>query len=559
MKLKKRIICLAAALCMLMALLPAAFADVTADDARFKDKTWDEVIEDFLTEHSIDPATVALGYKNTVTGEEHYLNGDTYLIAGSMYKVPLNMIYTERIHNGEMSMDDKIAGVQYSKLLEWTIVNSNNDMAKLLWQHIGRYRTYRELIAPYMGEDAETVDAKFYENNFFTARQMIYCLNLLQTESDRFPGLIDVMLKAEPNNYFKYHEQEYEVAHKYGYLVEGYKLYMNDCAIVYTDDPIVIVMFTDTLKKGYDALADYCSLMSDYAQYHTAQRRIEEAEEAERAAIAALNSPSPAPGQISGNNGNTVNGSSYPSSANSDNEGTSSVMNIFAAAGICLLVVCGAAAVMSCKGRRKINIPWALAAVLLAGAALFACFYGSVHGAVILKPTGDPQAVVTEFFDDVTAGNYTEAYQLMDGYTTLGLENVPESETGKLAYNALKSSYSYKLYGDCTVDGLTAKQQVVFQYLDLTAMSGDVQAKTEDKLNNIVQSRKHDEVYDENDHFLTSVTDEAYSAAVSDVLQRAENYYTTTAFEITIEYSSGAWKVIPSAEMLKALTGGTVD
>ena len=55
------------------------------------------------------------------------------------------------------------------------------------------------------------------------------------------------------------------------------------------------------------------------------------------------------------------------------------------------------------------------------------------------------------------------------------------------------------------------------------------------------------------------MTDEAYSADVSDVLQRAENYYTTTAFEITIEYSSGAWKVIPSAEMLKALTGGTVD
>ena len=58
-----------------------------------------------------------------------------------------------------------------------------------------------------------------------------------------------------------------------------------------------------------------------------------------------------------------------------------------------------------------------------------------------------------------------------------------------LAYDALKASYSYKLYGDCTVDGLTAKQQVVFQYLDLSSIGDDVQSKTEENLNSIVQSR----------------------------------------------------------------------
>lgn len=552
MKLKRKIICLFAALCMITALLPAAFAD-GEDDERFKDKTWDEVIDQFLTEHNIDPEDVALGYRNTVTGEEHFLNGDTYLVAGSMYKVPLNMIYTEKIHNGEMTMDDTIAGVKYSKLLEWTIINSDNDMAKLLWKNLGTYRHYRELIAPYMGEDAETVDAKFYENNFCTARQMIHCLNLLETEKDNFPGLIDVMLKAEPKNYFKFHEQEYEVAHKYGYLVDGSKLYMNDCAIVYTDDPIVIVMFTDTLKNGYVALTDYCSLMSDYAQYHTAIRRVQEAEDAERAAIEALNSPAPTASASDGTTPSTPE-------ANTTEEGTDSVMNIFAVAGICLLVVCGVAAVVSCKGgRRKINIPWALASVLLTGAALFACFYGSVHGAIIVKPSGDPQAVVTEFFDDMTAGNYTAAYEHMEGYSTLGLENTPDSETAVLAYDALKASYSYKLYGDCTVDGLTAKQQVVFQYLDLSSIGDDVQSKTEENLNSIVQSRSRSEVYDENNNYLPAVTDEAYSAAVQAVLERAQNYYTTTAFEVELEYTNGDWYIIPNSAMLSALTGGTVN
>lgn len=235
-------------------------------------------------------------------------------------------------------------------------------------------------------------------------------------------------------------------------------------------------------------------------------------------------------------------------------------MNIFAVAGICLLVVCGVAAVMSCKGgRRKINIPWALASVLLTGAALFACFYGSVHGAIIVKPSGDPQAVVTEFFDDMTAGNYTAAYEHMEGYSTLGLENTPDSETAVLAYDALKASYSYKLYGDCTVDGLTAKQQVVFQYLDLSSIGDDVQSKTEENLNSIVQSRSRSEVYDENNNYLPAVTDEAYSAAVQAVLERAQNYYTTTAFEVELEYTDGSWHIIPNSAMLSALTGGTVN
>ena len=40
----------------------------------------------------------------------------------------------------------------------------------------------------------------------------------------------------------------------------------------------------------------------------------------------------------------------------------------------------------------------------------------------------------------MTAGNYTAAYEHMEGYSTLGLENTPDSETAVLAYDALKAS-----------------------------------------------------------------------------------------------------------------------
>ena len=97
----KRAAGFAAALCLLLALLCAVPAHAADDDDRFQGKTWDEVVEVFLSERGIDPEKVALGYRNTVTGEEHFLNGDIYHMAASMQKVPLNMVYTERVRSGE--------------------------------------------------------------------------------------------------------------------------------------------------------------------------------------------------------------------------------------------------------------------------------------------------------------------------------------------------------------------------------------------------------------------------------------------------------------------------
>ncbi len=128
------------------------------------------------------------------------------------------------------------------------------------------------------------MDHKYYENNFFTARQMLHCLKVLYENQDRYPRLIESMQRAQPDNYFKRDERRFDIAHKYGYLIEGYRLYMNDCAICFTDDPILIVMFTDGCAKAYEIMAEYPTLMCDYTQYHTAIRREEERQEAARQA-----------------------------------------------------------------------------------------------------------------------------------------------------------------------------------------------------------------------------------------------------------------------------------
>lgn len=283
MKLKKRLTSFYIVICMLISLPCFAFAD---EDSAFEGKTWDELVGELLETHSTDEEHVGLGYLNTVTGEEHYINADKYMVAASMYKVPLNMYYARMVSQGEMDWDTEVYGIKYEWLMEDSIISSNNDYAEILWRNMGggSYNNYRRLIAPLMGEDADTVDAKYYENNFFTPRQMIFCLKLLYEQREDFPRIIETMQQAEPENYFKLNERRFDIAHKYGFLQEEYHYYVNDCGLAFTDDPIALVVFTDNVPNAYDLMTDYCTLMCDYTQYNTALRLEEE-----------KNQPSPTP------------------------------------------------------------------------------------------------------------------------------------------------------------------------------------------------------------------------------------------------------------------------
>ena len=89
MKNVKRWICIAAALCLLLAASPFVFASQGEEepdaDARFAGKSWNEVVDVFLEEHYAEAERVGLGYYNTVTGEEYYHNPDEYFIAASIF------------------------------------------------------------------------------------------------------------------------------------------------------------------------------------------------------------------------------------------------------------------------------------------------------------------------------------------------------------------------------------------------------------------------------------------------------------------------------------------
>ena len=193
---KKKLITILICLCLCLGVLPVSAA---AEASSFEGKTWDDAVAELLEKYDVDgeETLVGLAYYNTVTGEEHYYNQSEYFVTASMFKIPINMLFIDKIAAGEIPENVSLGGYNYKTILDFTILNSDNAKAELMWKYLGGYRTYREMICPYMGVEAETVEEKYWENNYFTPQQMLHCLKMLYEGAEQYSELIDRLLQAE--------------------------------------------------------------------------------------------------------------------------------------------------------------------------------------------------------------------------------------------------------------------------------------------------------------------------------------------------------------------------
>ena len=226
--------------------------------------------------------------------------------------------------------------------------------------------------------------------------------------------------------------------------------------------------------------------------------------------------------------------------------------------GIAALMLLAAVGLVIYRRRNNINMFWALLAILFSGGTMLLAVVGSSMGTIYAKPSGDPRTSTAEFFDALVTGDYDTAYSLMKDYSDLGLASEPGSEAGMLIYDALRQSYHYELIGQCNVNMLQATQRVSLRYLDIAAVTSQLDELTAKKLKILVQTREHDQVYDAEDNYLPEVTQEAYIQALEQALKDARSCYTTVEFDMTLEYKDGKWLVVAAPEMLAALSGGTV-
>ncbi|MBQ9685003.1 MAG: hypothetical protein IJV41_00455 [Oscillospiraceae bacterium] len=539
MKAFKQIIALFAALALCLAQGLCACADDGTDELS-DTPDWDGIVAGLMTDYQVEPSFIAAGYRNLITGEEHYFNPDAAFEAASMYKVPLCMYVGEHIASGELDWSPYAYLGEYEAVQDAVLIQSDDRLAASLNTVLGGYNSSHAKTAAYMGIDTDTARDSLYLNNWYTPEQILNCLELLYNESDRFPGVIEDMQQASRDRYFLLYETRFDIAHKYGDYQDRLNSgphYINDCAICFTDQPIAIVLFTRATYEAESFMTAYCTAMCEYAE-RTAKRS-ESAPE-----------PTPVP---------TPRATSFPSAAaeSTETDTAAAEVPILLPVGlIALFLVLGILTARRVSARMKTRSSLLMLAVLVSAAAMLLSVVGLKNGTVFARPGGDPARTAADFFDALEAGDYPRAYAALGDYSDLGLDSEPNSEAGRILADALRGSYSYQLNGPCRVEKLTAQQPVRFVFLNLPSMEEAVAEETQRQLEEIVRSRPVSEVYDDSQRVLSAVTEEAYLTALNRVLEGAETYYSVVDFDLIMNYADGRWQIQTSPGLLSALNGG---
>ena len=225
------------------------------------------VVEELLAERKLSAKQVTVGWKDLTSGEEYYYNGSEYFYGASLYKVALNMYYAEKVAAGEMTWDTRVRGSRLGVLSTGSLEESNNNYSFTLFQGLGSYRKFRIKTAYLYGltEQEALADRRYLRDHWITARRMIFCLNSLYAEPERFPMVNEHLLAAQPGRYFRLREDRWPIAQKYGQEnVNG--SWLSTAGIVYTPDrPFLLVVLTRNAPKAEDLITELCVRLGDYA------------------------------------------------------------------------------------------------------------------------------------------------------------------------------------------------------------------------------------------------------------------------------------------------------
>lgn len=232
-----------------------------------------ELIESYLAQNSLDYSQVAFSYYNTENSNQIDFNENQIMTLGSTYKLPLNMLISDKI-NQNIFQKNQIVSIrtldnredeeyhdfisQYGEatsietLQKTSLVLSNNISSETLVMLLGGWTNTMNQIKKY-GFSISTLD------NVSSTSKFINGLKYLYDYSENYQEIIDYLLNANPNEYYKAYNNDVEIAHKYGLYGDA----INDIAIVYSKNPYLIALFTRNLTY-----TQFCEISEIIHQWH---------------------------------------------------------------------------------------------------------------------------------------------------------------------------------------------------------------------------------------------------------------------------------------------------
>lgn len=238
------------------------------DNSQFIDMSLAKDIEAYFQENGIDHEKVAYCITDLEHNIKYSMNEKDEFIAASIYKLPLAMLYYDKVNEGEYTLDSTFtysgymhedAGVissdygigsqvPLSDLLNDLIIYSDNDAGHILYENLGGWKEYKEAMTKY----TDSISENYYTmDNVTTANIMNDVVTYLYDHKEDYKGLIKNMEEAEPGEYLD-RDTQLSMPKKYGM----YDSALNSVGFVECNTSYSIVVLTSLGDKGADVMAN---------------------------------------------------------------------------------------------------------------------------------------------------------------------------------------------------------------------------------------------------------------------------------------------------------------
>lgn len=207
---------------------------------------------------------VGIYYYNLETGAEYKHNADKKFMGASMRKLPVAMSVADDIHNkGEISLDTKLvynketdhAGgsgiLQGRETINPISISEAIDLAMTFSDNIA-YKMLRRTASRDIGEYVTFTSGIDMADPYISAKQMASLYKRLHENPDKNPHyeyILDLLKKTVYHDRIDKYLPYDKVSHKIG----DYYRFFHDSAIVYSDNPYILVIMSKdlgTLKPG---------------------------------------------------------------------------------------------------------------------------------------------------------------------------------------------------------------------------------------------------------------------------------------------------------------------
>lgn len=262
---------------------------ITNIDGRVNKNSMEDLkiqIEDYLASKNIDPSKISWTVQDLVTDEFiESSNAKTNFTAASTYKFPLAVYYYEEIAAGRINPSDTIEFTENMKekeddenlsqpihrkynvgdkipideLLNAALLYSDNIAGHMLYENLGGYTKYKELISKY-SDQPQTSDFYQENKNVYNAEFMMHLMHYVYNTPETFNDLKYFLQYASTDSFLNRSMEGYYIQ-KVGNLNEV----RNSVGLSNGIPPYSLVVYSNISKdEGLNVLDDLGVMVAEY-------------------------------------------------------------------------------------------------------------------------------------------------------------------------------------------------------------------------------------------------------------------------------------------------------